>query len=89
MSQAFGRINVDSVEGWMNLLSARARDAFGDTTRGQRASRYGMTEASLSALEGGSRVPTEDELDQIVEAHATLGVSLGRATLAGLPAAQP
>jgi len=88
MSQAYSRVNVDSVEGLFSLMSSRAA-MLGSTTRAQRAVLYGMSESSLSALESGSRVPTEDEKAEILAAFSTLGMSLFPEDLDALPAAQP
>ncbi len=85
---AYLRLNIDSIEGLMSAMSSRAQ-MLGSTTRAQRAVLYGMSEASLSALESGSRVPTEEEQSQILAAFSTIGCSLYPDDLGSLPAAQP
>jgi len=82
------RVNVDSIEGLFGLMSARAA-TLGSTTRAQRATLYGMSESSLSALESGSRVPTEEEKGEILDAFSAIGASLYPEDLDTLPAAQP
>jgi hypothetical protein len=48
-----------------------------------------MTEASLSALESGSRVPTAEERDQTLAALDAIQAGIYPPDLETLPAAQP
>jgi hypothetical protein len=78
MSQSYMRLNVDSIEGLFSAMSSR-----------QRAVLYSMTEASLSALESGSRVPTAEERDQTLAALDAIQAGIYPPDLETLPAAQP
>jgi hypothetical protein len=88
MSQSYVRMNVDSVEGLFSAMSSRA-SMLGSTTRAQRAVLYSMSEASLSALESGSRVPTAEEQSQILAALDAIQMGIYPPDLETLPAAQP
>lgn len=87
-SQAYLRVDVDSIKGLFGIMSARA-SILGATTRAARATLYGMSEASLSELEPGNRVPTEDEITEISGAFTVLGMSMYPDAIASLPATQP
>lgn len=88
MIQSYVRMNVDSVEGLFSAMSSRA-SMLGSTTRAQRATLYSMSEASLSALESGSRVPTAEERDQTLAALDAIQMGIYPPDLETLPAAQP
>jgi hypothetical protein len=88
MSQCYARMNIDSVEGLFSAMSSRA-SMLGSTTRAQRAVLYSMSEASLSALESGSRVPTAEEQAQILAALDAIQMGVYPPDLETLPAAQP
>ena len=88
MSQCYARMNIDSVEGLFSAMSSRA-SMLGSTTRAQRAVLYSMSEASLSALESGSRVPTAEEQAQTLAALDAIQMGIYPPDLETLPAAQP
>jgi hypothetical protein len=87
-SQAYLRVDVDSIKGLFGIMSARA-STLGSTTRAARATLYNMSESSLSDLEPGNRVPTSEEIEQIGGAFTALGMSMYPDAIASLPATQP
>ena len=86
-SQAYLRVDVDSIKGLFGIMSARA-SILGSTTRAARATLYNMSESSLSDLEPGNRVPTSDEITEISGAFTALGMSMYPDAIAALPATQ-
>ena len=85
---AYMRVNVDSTQAVMSVLSTRASE-LGATNRDARVALYDqpeLTSAVLTALEGGSRVPTEAERIAIYTAGDILGWGITEALFAALPA---
>ncbi len=85
---AYMRVNVASTQAVMSILSARAAE-LGATNRDARVALYDqpeLTSTVLTALENGSRVPTETERTAIYTAGDALGWGITDALFAALPA---
>jgi len=85
---AYMRVNVDSTQAVMSVLSTRASE-LGATNREARVTLYAqpeLTSTVLTALEGGARVPTGAERTAIYTAGDALGWGINEALFAALPA---
>jgi hypothetical protein len=87
----FMRIKLGSVEAYMAGAAARAAE-LGATSRTARVTLYdhpALTNSVLTALESGSRTPTDEERVALLETGQRLGWSTPDGDLQALPSTTP